>query len=189
MQEIWREVTDYEEFYEVSNLGRVRSKGRTITKKSRHGGYMVQTYKAKPLNGNIRHDNYIYFHLSKDGKAKQFCIAVLVLKAFIGPRPDGQEACHNDGKPLNNILDNLRWDTHVNNNQDRKRHGTYFMGEKHPSAKLTAESVSEIISSKEKGIDLAKKFKVKPATISAIRHGRNWKSSHKLGEDMVSHEI
>lgn len=48
----------------------------------------------------------------------------LVLEAFVGPCPDGMEACHNDGNPLNNCLSNLRWDTHKNNQADRWRHGT-----------------------------------------------------------------
>jgi hypothetical protein len=30
MEEIWKDVKDYEEYYEVSNMGRVRSKNRRV---------------------------------------------------------------------------------------------------------------------------------------------------------------
>lgn len=46
----------------------------------------------------------------------------LILEAFVGPRPPGLEACHNDGNPLNNRLGNLRWDTHESNMEDLRRH-------------------------------------------------------------------
>lgn len=43
----------------------------------------------------------------------------LVLEAFVGPRPEGKEACHLDGDPTNNAAENLHWDTHFNNMLDR----------------------------------------------------------------------
>ena len=45
----------------------------------------------------------------------------LVLLAFVGPCPEGKEACHNDGNQRNNRLDNLRWDTPKANAADRIR--------------------------------------------------------------------
>lgn len=54
----------------------------------------------------------------------------LVLEAFVGPRPDGLETCHNDGVPANNWLTNLRWDTKPNNAKDRRVHGTDFQANK-----------------------------------------------------------
>lgn len=61
----------------------------------------------------------------------------LVLETFIGPRPPGKEACHNDGNHLNNTLENLRWDTHKNNMADRQRHGRLV-------CKLTDAQVLEV---------------------------------------------
>ena len=73
-------------------------------------------------------------------------IHVLVLEAFVGPRPDGHEACHNDGNTHNNDVSNLRWDTPANNQQDRVRHGT-------SCRKLTskqAEQIRHLYSTKQK---------------------------------------
>lgn len=38
------------------------------------------------------------------------------------PCPEWMEVCHNDWNPANNHPDNLRYDTHSENNKDRHRH-------------------------------------------------------------------
>ncbi len=58
-------------------------------------------------------------------------VHILVLEAFVGPRPLGLEGCHDDGDPANNRLTNLRWDTPSSNAVDRVRHGHHHEAEKH----------------------------------------------------------
>ncbi len=53
-----------------------------------------------------------------------------VLLAFVGPCPEGMEACHNNGDPLDNRVENLRWDTRSNNTLDKVAHGTHPMASK-----------------------------------------------------------
>lgn len=99
--ESWKTIGDYE----VSNYGRV------ITHmKNRH--ILV---KAHP-------DKDGYMQIGTNGKTHK--VHHLVLNAFIGLRPKGMEACHNDGNPANNHISNLRWDTHGNNERDKYLHGT-----------------------------------------------------------------
>ena len=90
------------------------------------------------------------------------------------------EACHNNGVASDNRIDNLRWDTHHNNNQDRKTHGTYAKGEKHHMAKLTPEQALAI-----RRRDVTKKQAMRDFGISNSQHhrimtGKSW--SH-LGTD------
>ena len=46
-----------------------------------------------------------------------------MLETFVGPAPEGLIACHNDGNPAHNMLDNLRWDTPSANQLDSTKHG------------------------------------------------------------------
>ena len=78
------------------------------------GGQVERALQKTNANG------YLYLCLKQaDGKKKMRLAHRLVLEAFVGPCPQGQEACHRDGNAANNELSNLRWDTHLANCQDR----------------------------------------------------------------------
>nr|WP_232111245.1 HNH endonuclease signature motif containing protein [Nocardia wallacei] len=72
----------------------------------------------------------------------------LVAEAFIGPRPEGLQVCHNDGDPTNNMLANLRYDTPSENQTDIVRHGKHFHANKThcPSGHAYAEHAYSIPS-------------------------------------------
>ena len=117
-EEIWKPVESYEDFYEVSNLGRVRSLTRRIWREhSNLGGHYV-TYKGKILKagkGAVKKDNKTYYTLRVEllngGKStrKSFGIGNLVTTTFI-PNPDSlSEVCHIDGDYTNNKVENLKW--------------------------------------------------------------------------------
>jgi hypothetical protein len=65
---------------------------------------------------------YPCVNLDRNGKTYSRCVHRLVLSAFIGPRPEGMEARHwPDQTKTNCRLDNLRWDTHLENMKDKYR--------------------------------------------------------------------
>jgi len=93
---MWKDVSGYEGLYEVSNLGRVKSKRKIISS--------VDDGKGYPR-----------LHLSKDGKAKSFRVHRLVAEAFI-PNPDCFPIVnHKDGNKENNTVENLEWCTQLEN--------------------------------------------------------------------------
>lgn len=49
----------------------------------------------------------------------------LVMAAFVGPCPHGMEVRHLDGDSTNNVLSNLAYGTHSENELDKLRHGTH----------------------------------------------------------------
>lgn len=103
---------------------------------------------------------------------------VLVLTAFVGPPPQGHEACHRDGNPSNNHLSNLRWDSHVNNLADRKAHGTLYMGEESPSSKLHNQDVMEIralASMNVRATTIAKVFEIPVSLVYQVISRKTWK--------------
>jgi hypothetical protein len=109
--------------YEASDLGRVRSVDRVIVDKwgcpgKRRGRVLALDLKRNKRRNDLRQA----IRLGKGGNARY--VHHLVLEAFVGPRPDGMEACHENGNSLDNRLSNLRWDTHAANMADQRRHGT-----------------------------------------------------------------
>lgn len=118
----WRPVDGWEGYYEVSDLGEVRSVTRTVTVR----GGTKRTYKGKTLSHGINRHGYPVVVLSKPGQQKTAKVHRLVLTAFRGPCPDGMEGCHNNGQRDDARLENLRWDTPSNNQYDRRKHGTDF---------------------------------------------------------------
>ncbi len=120
MSEYWLDVPGYENHYQVSDFGRVRSKDRLVSYR----------YGQRILKGKIRSlktdpKGYKRVDLHVDCKIDYYGVHTLVLMAFVGPRPEGLIACHFDGNPANNQVNNLRWDTASANVKDSLRHGTH----------------------------------------------------------------
>lgn len=110
---------------------------------------------------------------------KTFSIHWLVLTAFIGPCPEGMQACHFPNKDrMDNRLSNLRWDTPKGNSGDRIYHGTDPSEERNPRAKLTREKVKiirEMYSSRQYSqSQLGRIFEVGQDTISSVVRFETW---------------
>lgn len=129
MNEVWVAVPDWEDEYQVSSEGRVRSlerwvDGRWNTAHTKRARVFVPERILK-LHPWGRRREYLHVDLRRDGDFQRVAVHVLVLTAFVGPRPDGMVACHNNGNGKDNRLENLRWDTESANVQDSIRHGTH----------------------------------------------------------------
>jgi hypothetical protein len=145
MDEIWKPVPGFGGHYEASSLGRVRSKARTVKKWHKSGKFIEQSYDAKII-GSKNPEGYYTAHISVDGIRSNAAIHRMVASAFHGtPRP-GQECCHNNGDPGDNRPENLRWDSHLENNRDRLRHGTYKRGREHHQAKFPEAFLERVAS-------------------------------------------
>lgn len=126
--EEWRPVVGYEGLYEVSNLGRVRSLDRHVAMRWPGHRQMIRG-RIKRLHESAP-TGYLATGLARDGQKVTKRVHLLVLEAFVGPRPDGMEACHNNGDMHDNRASNLRWDTKRANAQDVLRHGRNFQARK-----------------------------------------------------------
>ena len=115
----WKPVPGWEGLYEVSDQGQVRSVDRVVT---RSDGRRLNL-RGKELKLLVSSSGHIKVSLCRVSQA-QVCVHRLVLEAFVSPCPEGQEACHNNGDPADNRVDNLRWDTHAENMKDINRHGS-----------------------------------------------------------------
>lgn len=155
MSERWLPVVGYEGLYQVSDLGNVKSRYRTLKRSLTARGYFaVGLYRKNVMTNRFVH--------------------VLVLEAFVGPKPPGMQCCHGNNLRNDNRLWNLRWDTSKANQADRIAHGTMLAGESAPNAKLTNAQAQEIRREYKhgNGCALARQFGVSQTTVWHIVQGK-----------------
>jgi hypothetical protein len=100
-------------FYEISNLGTVRTINRTVFRHNARGASPVK-YKGKVISQSIDSNNGCY-KISvndEDYKSYAYLVHVLVAKTFV-PNPKKYERiCFKDGDKLNPKASNLKWIYH-----------------------------------------------------------------------------
>lgn len=121
-----------------------------------------------------------YYRANINGKHR--LVHNLVLEAFVGSRPKGMYACHNNGNPKDNRIENLRWDTPKNNVKDRNGHGTDQYGVKNPSAKYTDEQILGVYFSPLKASQKVEKYGVRLSTVYLIQCGVYQRLKHLLAQ-------
>jgi len=116
--------------------------------------------------------------LCKDGVIYYMHVSWLVLMAFVGPRPDGMEACHKNDIQDDNSLDNLYWGTKQDNTRDKHANGRVAHGERSGNSKLTDSKVRQIKGMREEGYtceEISAFFNMSPGNIAKIVRGDLWK--------------
>ena len=175
LKEIWKDVVGYEALYQVSNLGRVRSKNRLDGSGNKRKG-MVRKL-------NPQKDGYIHVNLCKSGKVKHIGVHRLVAQAFI-PNPQNKpQVNHIDGDKANNHLSNLEWSTRSENMIHALKIGLVgdFKGSGNIKAKLKENQVMEIRRLRKSDPKkythkkLGEMFGVTSANISDIVNRKSWK--------------
>lgn len=171
--EIWRDVPGFGGHYRASSLGRIGSKARVVKKAHKSGAVMAQQYPARVLHPTTT-GGYGQVHIGVNQKRLRVRVHHMVLLAFVGPRPEGAFGCHNDGNPHNNSPDNLRWDDHFGNMQDRKRHGNYATGENHHGAKISEEQALVIAKDPRVASAISRDTGVSIRIIQRIKSRKTW---------------
>jgi hypothetical protein len=110
----WRWAIGYEDLYAVSDHAEVYSvrSSRLLKTVPNRDGYLVVA-----LPNPIRTRRLQYVH-------------VLMLEAFVGPRPPGMWGLHYDDEKSNTVLSNLYWGTPSRNQHDRVRNGNHWQANK-----------------------------------------------------------
>lgn len=127
MQELWKEISCYGGYCEISSFGRVRSMTRRVIHPNIPQGVILQSQRIKTF---IIESGYELVNLSKDGYRKPYSIHTLVAKAFIANPLNKPEVNHKDTNKLNNRVDNLEWATL----QENRLHA-YVYSRKSPTVK------------------------------------------------------
>lgn len=170
--EEWRDIPGYEGRYQASDLGQVRSLDRveqTIDGPRRYRGRVLHP-------GRRRASGHVAVCL---GKRNTKDVHPLVLRAFVGPPPEGHEALHLNHTPTDNRLNNLRWGTRGENIAMDYEVKTRVpkRGERAPNAVLTEDMVREARVLRAAGVPYSKleeMLGVDLKTISGAVHRRTW---------------
>lgn len=142
--EIWKPVVGYEDLYEVSNLGQIRSLGNTRGPSRFKGKITILRTEASWV-GHLR------VQLRKDGKSKHYYVHRIVAAAFL-PNPDKLPIInHKDCNPKNNNVDNLEWCT-------QKYNANYAGAKEKKAASFKRSNINGCHS--KKGLETKNRLKV-----------------------------
>ena len=177
--EEWRAVPGWEECYAVSNMGRVKSLGRTLKNR-----YSVRATRDSIKKQTINNNGYLVVALSHPSSGKSSNVKTvhsLVAKAFLGTGDATQQVQHLDGDKCNNAVRNLAYATVSQILLSASARGTQLgaRGGQSGTSKLTENDVREIRRlSREEGISgaqLARNYGISGMTISHILRRKLWK--------------
>ena len=178
MEEIWRNVQDYEGLYQISNLGRIKRLAYWHNVGIKN---IKKIYKQERILKQSRDSSgYKQVCLTKNSKKKSYSIHKMMAIAFIPNLENKEQVNHKDGNKINNIIDNLEWCTYHENLRHAMNHDLRAIGEKHGAAKLKNDDVLYIYKTFKNGEktiqQLCKMFNMSYASIRDITVKRYWKN-------------
>jgi hypothetical protein len=133
--EVWKDVCGYEGQYKVSNLGRIYGEAS-----------------KRLLNPTVHKTGYCLIPFGKRNERKSFRIHRVVAEAFIPNPYNKKEVNHKDKNKENNAVENLEWNTPMENTMHKLGTGSYWNNwqgkinqANHSVAKHKMEGFSELI--------------------------------------------
>lgn len=158
-EEIWKDITGFEFYYQVSNLGRVKRKENTKFQKS------------KVLKPSLHTKGYTRVNLRKNNKTHTIFIHRIVAIEFISNPFEKPQINHIDGIKTNNHSSNLEWVTNSENQKHSVKTGLR-------RTKLTNHAVVDIkanhIKRKTTSLYFSKKYNVSRSCIDCVVNNKTW---------------
>lgn len=166
--ELWKDIDGYEGFYQVSNLGRVRSLPRYVSDRRLGTKFL----KGRDLSLTADSNGYVIVVLQRNGEKRSFKVHRLVTTAFL-PNPENKPSVnHIDHNKANNCLSNLEWCTPKENTAHMHKHSRNYeaYGFDNPSTKISEDDVIQIreLAKTRTHVSIAKLFGVSAQHVDKI---------------------
>lgn len=165
MEEIWKQITDYEGLYYISNFGRIKD----------NTGKIRKTY--------INNKGYECISLRFQGNKYHHLIHRLVAEYFIPNYNNLTQVNHKDCNKLNNKVSNLEWTDQKDNYKHGMSNYLYSKNEDHYFSKLSNKDVEMINRLYRLGFiraTVARIMNINPSSLEAIEKGISYR---ELGLD------
>lgn len=163
--EIWKNIIGFQGFYQVSNLGRIRS---------------VRFNKIKLLITAINHFGYCYNCISIKNIKKNYTVHRLVALTFIPNTENKAQVNHINGIKTDNRVENLEWVTSSENNTHAIKNKLRVMpkGKSHFNSKKVFNKETGVVY--ESITDAAKQNGYKKTTLTKYINGTNTNKSNLI---------
>jgi len=178
--EIWKQIVGYENLYEISDLGRIRS----LPKKG------CNKLSFKKTTRDFK-SGYEIVQLYKNNKSLSLRVHTLVVKTFLGITSNRKKVInHKDGIKTNNQLKNLE----VVSAKENIKHAINLglnpirFGNSLYNTKIKEEDLQNIVKLKKENVsnkDIAKMYNVSSTTISRIISGKRRSLSISIPQEIT----
>jgi hypothetical protein len=173
--EIWKDIPKFNNEYQISNFGRIRSKHAVIIRSN--GTTHTRASKIlKPANDK----GYLKGAVCVDKKMITYKIHRLVAEAFVAGCDETKEVNHIDGNKSNNHFLNLEWVNRSENMKHAVKIGLLPVtrGSERTQAKMTEQDVLMIRKMMKEGVprkDICKKLNISVHMYKDVQRGKTWR--------------
>ncbi len=169
MDEIWKDVVGFENYYKVSNFGKVKSLDRIIEKEKHHNQKFAK-YRGKILKPKVV-GGYHTVDLCKNKIKYPIRVHRLVAQAFIKNSNNKPFINHKNSVKTDNYIKNLEWCT-----QSENVIHAYKNNRMVGNRKITEQDVLNIRKTTDiSGAEIGRKYGLTRSAISKIKNKTNWK--------------
>lgn len=177
--EIWKDVEEFDFLYQISNMGRLKSKERKVNSKIQKCGYRIISEKIKLAQDNGNGYKQYYIQINKIRRLQY--VHRLVANYFIPNLENKKQVNHKNGIKSDNRVGNLEWCTQSENTAHAVKNKLMKSGEDSVHSKLTKQNVLCIrrlyrINPKFSKSDVSRKLGVRDSTIHKIINNERWKN-------------
>ena len=168
MKEVYKPVEGYENLYEVSNTGNVRSLVNRY--KNTKGIFLLS-------QENVRAGNGTYKRVQLSGPRKRFSVHRLVAEAFIKNPRNKPQVNHIDNNPSNNVVTNLEWCTGSENLIHAQKQGRLYDAQSKGGIAAGKIATEKVLAEVEKMLG----SKYGYFTVTSIGHYSKTSNIHMVG--------